>query len=374
MLNDMAMLDPILAVAKDSGVIDCRNRLGHTSLHTAVWLHKRQAIQTLLMHGASPYKVSDKEDSVLHVAIHNPDILEFLLTNTDVKSTLNNEGLAPEHLAVRSQNPESLKLLLNKFKNTRVRTGEEGNTPLHLAAIKEGDEMAKIILERDLGVGAMLVFNNQGYTPLHLAAKHNNKEVAALLLLNGANLSTMTNNENRETVLELISTHFYDSVNFLERLFDGFIYNMDGIGRTSVHTNYEVLTDGQDMSQIKVLEEFVKCDQNKALIHPLIESLLYLKWKHFQPLFFALLCFYGIFLVLFNSLIVCIFYLADRSNDTVFKNNSLNASAASDEGTGSDGFHGAWYWVLIVLTYLSILTLLFQVSETEDLLSLSYLR
>lgn len=147
---------------------------------------------------------------------------------------------------------------------------------------------------------------------------------------------------------------------------------MDGIGRTSVHTNYEVLTDGKDMSQIKVLEEFVKCDQNKALIHPLIESLLYLKWKHFQPLFFALLCFYGIFLVLFNSLIVCIYYLADRSNDIVFKNNSLNASAASDEGTGSDGFHGAWYWVLIVLTYLSILTLLFQVSETEDLLSLSY--
>lgn len=96
--------------------------------------------------------MSDKEDSVLHVAIHNPDILEFLLTITDVKSTLNNEGLAPEHLAVRSQNPESLKLLLNKFKNTRVRTGDEGNTPLHLAAIKEGDEMAKIILERDLGV------------------------------------------------------------------------------------------------------------------------------------------------------------------------------------------------------------------------------
>ncbi|XP_073964042.1 uncharacterized protein [Choristoneura fumiferana] len=369
MNHDMDMLESILSVAKDSGVIDCLNTIGHTALHTAIWLHNRRAMETLLMYGASPHKVSDNEQSALHVAAaewclgrHHPDILEFLLNNTDVQSTLNEKGLAPEHLAILTQNPDSLKLLLDKFKNTRMKTSE-GDTPLHLAAIKGGDEMAKIILERDLGVGAMFEVNEQGYTPLHLAAKNNNKELAALLLLNGANLSTKTKNDDEMTVLELISTNFYDSVNFLERLFDGFIYNTDDVSKICVHSDYEVLTNGKDMSQIKALEEFVKCDQTKVLIHPLIESLIYLKWKHFQPLFFGLLCFYGIFLVFFNSLTVCIFYLEDKSNNSMNVNNSSNSSPTNDvEATRSNGFHGGGYWLLIVLTYLSILTLVFQES------------
>ncbi|XP_073964041.1 uncharacterized protein isoform X2 [Choristoneura fumiferana] len=359
---DMAMLKPILSVAKDRGVIDCLTKRGHTALYTAILFHNTRAMETLLMYGASLYEVSDTKESALHAAIDHPEILKFLLKNTDVLCTFNEEGLTPEHLAVDKQKPESLKILLDEFKNTRVKT-REGDTPLHLAANKEGDEMAKIILIRDSGAQAIFEVNAQGYTPLHLAAKNNNKELAALLLLNGGNLSTKTKNDDETTVLELISTNFYDSEFFLERLLDGFIYNTYTDDQKKVCLDYEVLTNGKDMSQIKALEEFVKCDQTKALIHPLIESLLYLKWKRVQPLFFALIRFYGIFLLLFNFLIFCIFYLEDKSNNSIKVKNSSNCCPTSDvEATRSNGFHGEGYWLVIVLTYVSMLTLIFQES------------
>lgn len=361
-----------LEVVVRDNALDKTNTRGYTALGTAIMKSNLPAIEQLLKEGSSPYCVSNKNESALHKAVHNPKILEYLLNNTtNVQSSFDSKGLAPIHAAIYARNPEPVKLLLEKFKLPAQITTQEGQTPLHYAAIVASNDAAEVILEHD--PKAIFEVNKLGDTPLHSAARHNNRGLAMLLLRKGAVLSMK--NKKHETVLELISNNFYDATNFFYQVFDQFIYRKpktDNDSDFKVGVNYRVITNGKDgMSHMRVLDEFVACGQSKVLIHPLIESLLYLKWIHFLPLFYAMLLVYAVFLASVNIFMIRVFQDEDLTNSGNSTSTAMNVSNASrsapasgDDSTGF-GLEVGVFWLLIVLIYTSTMILLVQVRLRE---------
>lgn len=366
--GDMDKFKNALNDAKRDGILEFINDRGETALGTAISKSNLKAIQALLETGASPYKVTDRNESALHKAVHDPNILKYLLEYTNVQSTSDNKGLDPIHVAVCNRNPESVKLLLGKFKNATQKTLPEEDTPLHLVAIKGSNEVAEVIL--DSNPDAVFAVNRQKDTPLHTAARYNNRGLAMLLLRKGAVLSTK--NKNEVTVLELISNNFYDASNFFNQVFDEYICRKPLENSDSdfeIDVNYRVLTNGENgMSHMKLLDEFVACDQSQVLIHPLIESLLYLKWINFLLFFYAMIFVYTIFLVSVNIFSISIYYYEDvMNNGSRNISRAMNVSSAGPPGlvtgdrTLDSGFNPGAYWLLIALIYSSTFILLVQV-------------
>ncbi|XP_073964147.1 transient receptor potential channel pyrexia-like [Choristoneura fumiferana] len=364
--GDMDKFEKALKDAERDQTLDKVNGRGDTPLGTAILKSNLPAIQALLIKGATPNRVSDKNESALHKAVHDPKILKYFLDNTYVPSTFNSKGLAPIHAAVCARNPASVKLLLEKFKYAPQNTVYEGHTPLHFAAIEASNDAAEVILEHN--PEAVFEVNKLGDTPLHAAARHNNRGLATLLLRKGAVLSTR--NKNEVTILELISNNFYDATNFFYQVFDEFIYRKPLKNNDldfEIDVDYRVLTNGKnDMSHMKVLDEFVGCGQSKVLIHPLIESLLYLKWIHFLPLFYAMILVYAVFLASFNIFVISVFQNEDLMNSGSSTSTAMNVSStghsdlASGDETPDSGLHAGVYWLLIALIYISTLILLVQ--------------
>ncbi|XP_073964044.1 transient receptor potential cation channel subfamily A member 1 homolog isoform X2 [Choristoneura fumiferana] len=363
--GDLDTFKNALNDAKRNGVLDYFNERGDTALGTAISKSNLPAIEALLETGATPDRVTDNNESALHKAVHDPKILKYLLDNTSVQSTYDSKGLAPIHVAVCNRNLESVKLLLEKFKNATVKTVHEEHTPLHFVAIKGSNAIAEVII--DSNPEAVFAVNKQEDTPLHAAARHNNRGLATLLLRKGAVLSTK--NKKDVTILELISNNFYDASNFFYQVFNEFICRKSLKNNDvdfEININYRVLTNGEDdMSHMKVLDEFVGCGQSKVLIHPLIESLLYLKWINFLPLFYAMILVYTIFLASVNIFLISIFYYEDLMNSSSITSTAMNFSTVGqfDPATGETpgyGLHAGVYWLLIALIYTSTLILLIQ--------------
>lgn len=351
------MFEMVLHATKCQGMLDELNGSLKTALISAIESSNFPAIKALLRSGASLDIVSEyNKTTALHAAVHDHNILKYLLDYPGVTDsmleTFDCFGDTPLHSAVFANNPESVKLLLDRCKDKRIKTERPaGATPLHCAVYNSSYEAAEVILDKD--IGAMNVEDNRGDTPLMAAARWSSRRISELLLERGGLLSTK--HKNGETVLKLICHNYYDIQNFFERLFDKYITSENKDDDFKLSVEYRVFTDEKGMSQINVLEEFVKYGQSKLLMHPLVESLLYLKWIQFLPLYYALLSVYTIFLVSVNIFVINVAYLGDiRSTDT---NHTFKIP-------GPEEFHaGATvYWILIVLMYASISLLLLQVS------------
>ncbi|XP_073950736.1 transient receptor potential cation channel subfamily A member 1 homolog [Choristoneura fumiferana] len=359
--GEIEVVDKIAAAIKytsDTG-IDCLNKRGVTPLHTAIESGDLDAVQVLIRRGASVNRVSDQNDTALHIAVHHPHILKYLLDETDVKNCFNDQGSAPIHLAVGINKLQSVRLLLD-IKQQHIELSTEVQTKRLLRGPSRG-RLPSMDLKSDVSrypfrqvrtLTQILSLDGNGYTPLHLAAKQRNMSMITMLLRKGAKLSTK--GARGRTALEIIAREFYNPSKCFELIFDEFISTKLVVSDTVVKVDYNALTARNGMTQMKVIEELVRCGQRKTLIHPLIESLLYLKWKHLLPLFYAMIGIYTTFLMTFNVFVVHVIHYRDKNK------NSYNTSVLSNsEVAWSDLFYG-WYWLLITLIYSSIALLLLQ--------------
>ena len=117
------------------------------------------------------------------------------------------DGELPLHSAVRNNEYESVKTLLNKGENIDS-TNNDNETPLYYASMYNREEIGKVLISKKANVNFK---NNKGWTPLHIAAWNGSKEMFEILILNGADIN-LKNNRGK-TPLDYTTKSMIDSLN-----------------------------------------------------------------------------------------------------------------------------------------------------------------
>ncbi|CAH0760164.1 unnamed protein product [Diatraea saccharalis] len=331
-LGNLDVLNEILSVAKQKDSIDYQNEEGETALFKAVKYGHVECVKLILEEGAS-LKITLKGDiNVFHVAAErgNKAILEFLLDYDEkVTQTMLNsltdakkKGFGPIHYAVSENHQECVELLISKNADIRLRTTSSPHklsTPLHIAAVKNHHEIAKVLLSFDKTI--IHEVNGMGWFPLHSACHHGSREVIVLLLGEGANLAGYTDGPKkyRRTAIDMIVNNLSKPTEFMEELLDSYISTNDHNlqdANCEVIIDYRILMPNEcEMEQMKVIEALLKTGnrygQKRLLVHPLMESFLYLKWKALLPFFYTIIAFYGLFLISLTIFAVSVFFYRD---------------------------------------------------------------
>ena len=109
--------------------------------------------------------------------------------------------------AIRDNDHETLKTLLEKSPSLVFETSFGQATPLHKAAESGNTQLAELFLAHNAAVDAT---NAENYTPLHLAADKNHSEIVALLLAHGAQVDAR--GKDNITPLYLAAWHSHTAI------------------------------------------------------------------------------------------------------------------------------------------------------------------
>lgn len=322
-------------MAKQRDFIDCQNENGETPLFKAIINGHLECLKALLSEGASLKVTLPGDANVFHIAAEygQYEILKELLDyDEDVTKIMINaitagdrRGFGPIHFAVSQNHIDCVELLLSKNADIRLRTTcspHKSSTPLHIAAVKNNVDIAKIILMFDKTT--IHEVNSMGWFPLHSAAHHGSTDVISVLLQEGADLSGYTDGPKkfRKTAIDLIIHNLSKPTEFLEDVFDSYIKtNSQNIQDSScvITVDYRILMPTScEIEQMKVIQALMKTGnrfgQKKLLVHPLVESFLYLKWKALIPFFYTIIVLYALFVGTLTIFAVSVFFYKDTDD------------------------------------------------------------
>jgi ankyrin repeat protein len=137
-------------------------------------------------------EIAETLHQTLQHAVRKDDletVKTLLEENLDLVFKKNNIGLTPLHEAADYGHKDVAKLLLARNAEVNARTNESA-TPLHYAADAGHKDVAELLLVHGAEVNAK---TDAGWTPLHQAAKNGSKDMAQLLLVHGAKINAMGN-------------------------------------------------------------------------------------------------------------------------------------------------------------------------------------
>ncbi|KAL0811753.1 hypothetical protein ABMA28_009186 [Loxostege sticticalis] len=376
------MLHDLLTDAKQKDVVDCLNATGETALFHAVRSGYLSFVRKFLDNDAKTKHTTEKNLSVFHVAAKNghEDILKTLLdfdeniTNAMINSltTPDLQGFAPIHFAVAMDNLECVRVLINKKANVCVKTtnykySHGSTTPLHIAIDNDNYDIAELILsdsikpsfetkskisvkkEMNILIGtedkseniSIDQFDDKGWLPLHSAIHKGSENFIELLLKYNASLAAQTQNDKRKTALDMIMKHVTNPTDFLENVLNSYIFFSNRILNKAT-VDYAILMPSRGLKkEMDVIEALLKTgnefNQKKLLLHPLIESFIYLKWWALRPYYFLIVAIYLIFLISLATFATSVYYYKDTNRKT------------------EQSYSLAWGCVIIILIVLIIL-------------------
>nr|QDR50968.1 TRPA5 [Heliconius melpomene] len=333
-LGNLDVLNEILSLAKQKDFIDYQNDEGETPLVKAIKHGHLSCVQVLLEEGASITIVMPGDVNVFHVAAEygHLDILKLLLEYKDgiAEDMINaitlsdRRGFGPIHFAVYENNLECVEYLISKHVDIRLRTTSiphHSSTPLHLAALKNYDSVAEAILKYDRTT--LQEVNSLGWYPLHTAGHHGSRDTIALFLREGADLSACTDGPKKykRSAIDMIINNLSKPTEFFEEMFDSYICsNIQNFqdSKCQVTVDYRILMPTIcEMEQMKVIQALLKTGnrqcQRRLLVHPLVESFLYLKWNALLPFFYTIIAVYALFVSSLTIYIVSIFFYKDTN-------------------------------------------------------------
>ncbi|KAL2835312.1 ankyrin repeat-containing domain protein [Aspergillus pseudoustus] len=162
------------------------------ALQAAVCRGSPGLINLLVTTGAEVNTRGGEHGSALQAAIYmkRKDVVELLLEKgANLDAPANSNGSSLVHLAVKAQDPNILKLLLNAgAANYMTEVDAFGQTPVHLAAMTDDIKALHILsgatMQIDINVGDI-----DGCTALHRAVESGAFHVAEWLLARGARTS-----------------------------------------------------------------------------------------------------------------------------------------------------------------------------------------
>ncbi|XP_021197048.3 transient receptor potential channel pyrexia isoform X1 [Helicoverpa armigera] len=331
-IGNVNILNQLLNTEKHKIVIDMSNKKGETALFKAVSNGHLECVKCLLEKGANIMKTFSNKMNLFHIAAEKGylEVLTALLDHDySIARTMINEltedddkGYSPIHFAVQNNHPECASILFsrNDYRHLRTSCGiNKGSMPLHIAAIYNNVETAKIISFKSDFTDQ--ITNDMQWTPLHAACHYGSRDMIKHLLEGGADLSRRTDgpNECRITAFDMLMNNLPKPTEFMESIFDSYISTNDlnlQDPNCEVTVNFQLFLPKLDENdQIKVIDALLKTGdrygQSRLLLHPLLESFLYLKWKALLPFFYTVICFYAFFVLSLTLFVLSVFFYKD---------------------------------------------------------------
>jgi ankyrin repeat protein len=159
------------------------------SIHEAAMNGDLAAVKKLLERNPALLEARDEDEGVTPLAyaagFGRVEVLEFLVARGANVNARDPRGLSALLLTVYTGQMQALRFLLDKGADVKS-PGPSGMSPLHFA-VREGAEIAGLLVERKADVGAR---NDYGNTVLILAVREGAQDVVRLLVESGANVNT----------------------------------------------------------------------------------------------------------------------------------------------------------------------------------------
>jgi hypothetical protein len=278
--------------------------------------------------GASPRHTLSDKTTVLHQAakLNCPGVLKELINHEkNYKSNFINQmeanGMTPLHVACLAGNAPCVKILLSAGCDVNMKTTLESHndcTALHLAASKGHFKVVETLLAYSSGRQVIECKDSHGFTALHFACQYGQRECVRILLLSGADLSAKTNRK-KITAISLLFSKVSRPIALLEEILDSHIHINDfpvNDPRCVITIDFKLLVPREECNkQMKVLDALfdtgTDCDQESLVLHPVVESFLFLKWQSWRRWFYYLFVMYIIFLLCFSTLVISVYHMAE---------------------------------------------------------------
>lgn len=182
----------LLRNSADSNVFDNES---NTALHISAEAGHAPCVQVLLDDGADVNCQNENGKTALHLAIENGhlEIVDKLPRCSD--EIKDKQGKTKFLLACATGNCDIIKHILRTDCDVRE-VDKDGNSALHLAVESDNSESVEYLINALLGTDAFLIdqSNKSGFTPLHLTAKTKSFEVFDILRSSGADVKTSLQN------------------------------------------------------------------------------------------------------------------------------------------------------------------------------------
>ncbi|KAI6659376.1 Ankyrin repeat protein [Oopsacas minuta] len=207
----------IKLTSKYSSVLDLKNSLGQTMLHSCIHAKQWDNLNVLLKHKPDLYVQDINGETSLHYAVKTEDLLyvQIIHENAPNQQTFlpirNLNGDTALHLAIQNGNIEVTNFLLQS-KSPFYPHKDDKSTILHIA-VEFLDSVKRMALietilknEPEPSSGSDRIItrlkNHNGYTPLHLAIERKYSDVVNILL--GVDIGAMyIRDDNERTPLHL---------------------------------------------------------------------------------------------------------------------------------------------------------------------------
>lgn len=339
-------MNKIIDATRNAHIIDEYNSDYETALIKAVQHGHAECVKKLLEENALVKKTKPGQINILHIAAEkgNLDVLTVLLEKPTVRNMIDHvaddkNGFGPIHYSIFNNHLKCVEFLLSKSAYKDLKTSLTGNylgaTGLHLAAMQNNVEIAKMLVRND--PNAIRNVDNLGWTPLHTACSYGHRDMIVLLLKEGADLSAIAtdrNDKRKVTAIDLLMNGLSKPTDFLSSFFDTCI-STNGVDiqdpKCEITVDYRVLAPtAEGKEQIKVIDALIKTgdksEQSQLLLHPLLESFLYLKWKALLPFFYTMIVAYAMFVFTLTTYVITVFFYKDNADNerALSSNHSLS--------------------------------------------------
>ncbi|XP_007491630.2 B-cell lymphoma 3 protein [Monodelphis domestica] len=172
--------------------LDVYNNLRQTPLHLAIITTQPSVVRLLVSRGASPMALDRNGQTAAHLACEHrsPSCLRALL-DTSAPGALglearNYEGLTPLHVAVNTENTETVLLLLERGADIDAVDIKSGRSPLIHAVENNSLCMVQLLLQHGANVNAQMY---SGSSALHSASGRGLLPLVRTLVRSGADSS-----------------------------------------------------------------------------------------------------------------------------------------------------------------------------------------
>lgn len=311
------------------------------------------------------------------------EVLRAAKNTASLLKKKNKQGETPFSKAIYTRKIEIISYLLDYDEDLKKLLFEpilpENMTPMEFAVAVNHKDLFKLILdERTMInddemcrlVSIMAKFNRTDlfYTltmkfcvttyirsySLHEAVINGSVDMIKYLFSEGVDLSQR--NKSGQTTMSLLMNHDTKPTEFLELLFDEFIYSNDKHIYDKdymITIDYSSLIDEDPLKQMDILDALLETSNRKGqrqlLAHPLVESFLYVMWKQLSSLIYLIILIHALFLISINTYLVSVFYHKDKNIQYIDTSYSFNPNL--------------WKY----LTYVTVSLVCVQVSTTTSL-------
>jgi ankyrin repeat protein len=204
---DISRYRDIMRLLLDHGAnVNVHDNRRNTPLHVAASEGDLEVAHMLLELKADVNALNNEGSTPLHLVFDtrwkNPDIMRLLLDHGADANVHDKSGNTLLHFAASEGDLKLTRVLLERIPEVVNSQNDEGSTAFLLALKRQNPDIARLLLDHNPDVH---VRDELGYTPLHVAVRNGHLDICRVLLERNADVNSQTH--HRSTPLLLASEH-----------------------------------------------------------------------------------------------------------------------------------------------------------------------